>query len=38
MTRHSASRGIIYSAPPTGDDERETAETAADTDPVAADD
>ena len=41
MTRYSASRGIMYSAPPTEDEDEEAVEaaTAAESgDPAAADD
>ena len=40
MTRYSASRGIMYSAPPTGDDDAETeaATEAESVEPTPADD
>lgn len=39
MTRYSASRGIMYRAPPSEDAEDETAERATESaDPVPADD
>lgn len=40
MTRYSASRGILYSAPPSpaSDDADAEAETDAETDPTPADD
>ncbi|MHB9287042.1 hypothetical protein ACKVMT_08380 [Halobacteriales archaeon Cl-PHB] len=40
MTRHSASRGILYSAPPTAEaeDSMDVAETTSDVEPATADD
>jgi len=39
MTRYSASRGIMYTVPPTNNDEAETATVEAETgEPAAADD
>ena len=40
MTRHSASRGILYSAPPTAEteDSDEVAESGTDVEPATADD
>lgn len=38
MTRYSASRGIMYTAPPATDDEDATAEAKAEGDAAAADD
>lgn len=37
MTRYSASRGMLYSAPPTDEDEEATVESDA-AEPAAADD
>lgn len=38
MTRYSASRGILYTAPPTEESADAEAETDAETDPTPADD